>query len=194
MQSQQAKAEALSQWHQKNSSGLLLPNAWDCASARVFEAAGFPVVGTTSMGVAFAQGYQDGEQISPDEMLRIIARITATVQVPVTADIEAGYGSTPQELAQTIQKVIATGVAGINLEDSQGVFKPLYSLEEQCERLAAARTAAEQANLALFINARIDTYLFQIGEEQTRLEETVRRARAYLQAGASGIFVPGVVD
>ena len=97
------------------------------------------------------------------------------MQVPVTADIEAGYGPTPEEVTRTIRGVIAAGAVGVNLEDNTGLFQPLYTLEQQTERIAAAREAASHADLALFINARIDTYLCQVGEEATRLDETLRR-------------------
>lgn len=190
---QQAKAESLLNWHQEGA-GLLLPNAWDCASARLFEEAGFSAIGTTSAGIAFAQGYPDGQQIQRDEMIQVIARIAAAVQVPVTADIEAGYGPTTNDVAETIRKVIVAGAVGVNLEDNTGMFKLLYSLDQQVERIKAAREEAARVGLALVINARIDTYLFSIGEETTRLEDTIRRGRAYLQAGANSIFVPGVAD
>lgn len=193
MTSQNAKAERLLQLHQQDAS-LLLPNAWDSASALLFESAGFPAIGTTSMGIAFAQGYPDGQQISRDEMIQVITRIAAVVHVPVTADIEAGYGTTVEDVAKTIREVIKAGAVGVNLEDNTGVFKPLYSVEEQAQRIATAREEATRVGLSLVINARIDTYLFHIGDETTRLEETIRRARAYLQAGANSIFVPGVTD
>lgn len=193
MTSQNTKAERLLQLHQKDVS-LLLPNAWDSSSALLFEQAGFPAIGTTSMGVAFALGYPDGQQISREEMMQVITRIAAVVQVPVTADIEAGYGPTVEDVAQTIREVIKAGAVGVNLEDNTGVFNPLYSVAEQARRIAAAREEAGRAGLSLVINARIDTYLFQIGDEATRLEETIQRARAYLQAGANSIFVPGVTD
>jgi 2-methylisocitrate lyase-like PEP mutase family enzyme len=127
-------------------------------------------------------------------MLHVIARIAAAVEVPVTADIEAGYGPKPEDVATTIQGVIAAGAVGVNLEDNTGRFQSLYPLEEQVERVAAAREAADHASIPLVINARTDTYLFRIGAEETRLEETLRRARAYLDAGATSIFVPGVLD
>ncbi len=193
MISQNAKAERLLQLHQKGAS-LLLPNAWDSASALLFEKAGFPAIGTTSMGIAFAQGYPDGQQISREEMMQVIARMAAVVQVPVTADIEAGYGPTVEDVAQTIREVIKAGAVGVNLEDSTGVFQPLYSVEEQVRRIAAAREEARRANLPLVINARTDTYLFRIGDETTRMEDTINRARAYLQAGANSVFVHGVTD
>ncbi|MGZ3581167.1 MAG: isocitrate lyase/PEP mutase family protein [Ktedonobacterales bacterium] len=191
---QQAKAESLLNWQRKGA-GLLLPNAWDSASARLFEEAGFAAIGTTSAGIAFALGYPDGEQISREEMVQVIKRIVAAVQVPVTADIEAGYGPEAADVAKTMREVIVAGVAGVNLEDNTGdADKPLYELEAQGERIAAARQEAKLAGLSLVINARIDTYLFQVGEEAIRLKETLRRARVYLEAGADSIFVPGVIE
>ncbi len=190
MTSQAAKAELLLKLHEKGAS-LLLPNAWDSASARLFEEAGFPAIATTSGGIAFAYGYPDGQHISRDEMLQAVARIVAAVQVPVTADAEAGYGPKPEDVAITIQGVIDAGAVGANLEDNTGRSEPLYTLEAQVERITAAR---EAAGLAFAINARTDVYLYQIGAEETRLEETLRRARAYLEAGATSIFVPGILD
>lgn len=184
----------MSNWQRKGA-GLLLPNAWDSVSARLFEEAGFAAIGTTSAGIAFALGYPDGEHISREEMVQVIRRIVAAVQVPVTADIEAGYGPEAADVAKTMREVIAAGVAGVNLEDNTGdADKPLYALEVQGERIAAARQEAKLAGLNLVINARIDTYLFQVGEEASRLKETLRRARVYLEAGADSIFVPGVIE
>jgi len=191
---QREKAELLLRLQQPGSS-LLLPNAWDAASARLFQEAGFPAIGTTSAGIAFAHGYPDGEQIERDEMLQAITRIASLVQVPVTADIEAGYGETAADVAETIRRVIATGAVGVNLEDStRDPTRPLYPVEVQIERLAAAREAANRADIPLVINARVDTYLAQVGEGQARLEETIERGRAYLQAGADSIYVPYVID
>jgi 2-methylisocitrate lyase-like PEP mutase family enzyme len=191
---QHAKAEALLNL-QHNAAGLLLPNAWDSASARLFEEAGFAAIGTTSAGIAFALGYPDGERIQREDMLQVIRRIVAAVQAPVTADIEAGYGPGAEDVAKTIREVVEAGVAGVNLEDNTGdADNPLYELEAQRERLAAARQEAERAGLRLVINARIDTYLFEVGKEAARMEETLRRARAYLEAGADSIFVPGVIE
>jgi 2-methylisocitrate lyase-like PEP mutase family enzyme len=191
---QREKAELLLRLQQPGSS-LLLPNAWDAASARLFEEAGFPVIGTTSAGIAYAHGSPDGEQMPREEMVQVITRIASLVQVPVTADMEAGYGETAADVAETIQEVIAAGAVGVNLEDGTGdPTWPLYRVEIQAERLAAAREAARRANIPLVINARTDTYLAQVGEGQARLEETIRRGRTYLQAGADSIFVPYVID
>jgi 2-methylisocitrate lyase-like PEP mutase family enzyme len=190
------KAEQLRRLHHQGA--WLLPNAWDAVSARLFEQAGFPAIGTTSAGVAYACGYPDGQHIGRDEMLQALARITRSVQVPITADVEAGYGSTPAEVAATVQGVIAAGAVGINLEDNTSdPAAPLYPLEVQAERIAAARAEAQRADLPLLINARIDTYhalAARLGDAETRLAGTVLRAQAYLHAGADGIFVPFVVD
>jgi 2-methylisocitrate lyase-like PEP mutase family enzyme len=193
MPSQQEKAEQLLKLHDKGGN-LLLPNAWDSASARLFEEAGFPAIATTSSGVAFANGYGDGQQISRDEMLAIIKRISAAVNIPITADVEAGYGPTPEDVATTVRGVIQAGAVGINLEDNTGYGNPLYTIDNQVKRIAAGREAADQAGIPLVINARTDTYLYQIGAAETRMQDTLDRAKAYLDAGASSIFVPGVLD
>jgi 2-methylisocitrate lyase-like PEP mutase family enzyme len=193
MASQQEKAEQLLKLHDKGGS-LLLPNAWDSASARLFEEAGFPAIATTSSGVSFANGYGDGQQMSRDEMLAVITRISGAVDIPVTADVEGGYGPTPEDVAITARGVIQAGAVGINLEDNTGFGNPLYTIEAQVERIAAGRAAANQAGIPLVINARTDTYLFQIGAAEARMQDTLDRAKAYLDAGASSIFVPGVLD
>ncbi|GKQ38542.1 isocitrate lyase/phosphoenolpyruvate mutase family protein [Streptomyces sp. A012304] len=170
---------------------LVLPNAWDAGSAAVIAAAGAPVVATTSGGVAWALGKGDGEQATGEEMLAAAARIVAAVDVPVTVDVEGGYG----DVAGTVAAVVAAGAVGINLEDSRAVGGPLFTPEEQAERIAAARAAATEAGLPeLVINARTDVYLFGIGEESGRLEDVLTRAAAYAEAGADVIFVPGLLD
>ncbi len=193
MASQQEKAQQLLTLHDKGGN-LLLPNAWDSSSARLFEEAGFPAIATTSSGVAFANGYGDGQQISRDEMLAVVRRISAAVNIPVSADVEAGYGATAEDVAITVRGVIQAGAVGINLEDNTGYGNPLFSIDEQVKRIAAGREAANQAGIPLVINARTDTYLYQIGAAETRMSDTLDRAKAYLEAGASSIFVPGVID
>ncbi len=192
MTTQTAKAERLLALHQQG--GLLLPNAWDIASARIFEVAGFPAIATTSAGVAFALGYPDGQRITRDEMLAVVARIASAVQIPVTADVEAGYGHAPANAAETMRAVVASGAVGVNLEDNNGTADPLYSIEEHVERLKAARQAADATGVHLVINARTDVYLYAVGAPETRFDETIKRAAAYINAGADSIFVPGVVD
>lgn len=166
---------------------LVLVNAWDAASARVIAAAGARAVATTSAGVAWSLGVPDGDALTRDAMLAHLARVVAAVDVPVTADVESGFGVTPDEVAATLRGVVAAGAVGVNLEDTvRGDAPGLRPVAEQVARLAAARAAAPD----VYINARIDTYLH--GDDD--LDGTVARAHAYLAAGASGIFVPGVVD
>ncbi len=189
---QKSKAQLLRKLH-RGPRILVLPNAWDAASARIFEAAGFPAIATTSGGVSVALGFPDGENTPRDEMLAAIHRIARAVAVPVTADIEAGYGAKPKDVAATIKAVIAAGAVGINLEDtdrssSRNPRKPLRDIDEQAERISAAREAGSKAGVPLVINARIDVYVRQVGEESERLEHSARRARAYFAAGADCVF------
>jgi 2-methylisocitrate lyase-like PEP mutase family enzyme len=167
---------------------LALANAWDVASARVIEAAGAPAIATTSAGVAWSLGSPDGDALTRERALELISRISAAVAVPVTADIEGGYGQDAADVAKTVTGVLAAGAVGVNIED--GTRPP----GELAARLAAARQAADRAGADLFLNARIDTYLFGLGDPDTRLAETLDRARRYVDAGADGIFVPGVTD
>ncbi|HEX6250629.1 MAG TPA: isocitrate lyase/phosphoenolpyruvate mutase family protein [Gemmatimonadaceae bacterium] len=170
---------------------LVLPNAWDAASARVLELAGAAAIGTTSAGVSWTLGRADGEQLRRDEMLEAIARIVRAVGVPVTADVEGGYGDgSADAVDETVRALVNLGAAGINLEDSSSLTKQLLSPSVHAQRLAAARAAGGD----LVINARIDVFLFAVGTPETRIGETVRRAASYRAAGADCIFVPGVTD
>lgn len=174
---------------------LLLPNAWDAASARVFAHAGFPAIATTSAGVAWALGHADGEQAPLDEVLAATARIVAAVALPVTADIEAGYGATPEAVTETVRAFIGVGVVGINLEDGVRAPARLREIDAAVARIRAARDAADRCGVPIVINARTDSYLLQIGEDASaRYDETVRRAKAYLAAGADCIYPIGLVD
>jgi 2-methylisocitrate lyase-like PEP mutase family enzyme len=173
---------------------LVLPNAWDVASARVFEEAGFPAIASTSAGVAATLGYPDGEAISREEMAQAVARIVRYVRVPVTADMEAGYGKSPEAAAATVEAVIAAGAVGINLEDAFAEMNPLFEIPAQVERVQAAREAATRLGAPIVINARTDVYLMGVGKESERFEHAVRRANAYRKAGADCLFVPGVRD
>ena len=175
---------------------LILPNAWDAMSARLVEAAGATAIATTSAGVSWALGYPDGQGLTRDAMIEAVRRIVTAVRVPVTADVESGYGAgTPDDVAATARGVIAAGGVGINLEDSPGRDgAPMLDSGVQAARIAAARAAAKAAGVDLFINARIDTYLKKVGADGERFAETVQRARAYTAAGADGVFVPLVMD
>ncbi|MFD8985318.1 isocitrate lyase/phosphoenolpyruvate mutase family protein [Streptomyces sp. NPDC059564] len=182
-----AKATAFAALHTPTAP-LALANAWDVASARIVEAAGAPTVATTSAGVAWSLGSPDGDALARDRALDLIARVAAAVSVPVTADIEGGFGADAAAVGETVTGVLAAGAVGVNIEDGD------RSPAEHAERLAAARAAADAAGVPLFVNARVDTYLRGLGAPESRLEETLARAAAYLAAGASGIFVPGVTD
>jgi 2-methylisocitrate lyase-like PEP mutase family enzyme len=188
------KAEAFRKLHD-GSRILILPNAWDVASARLLEAAGFCAVATTSAGVNWSLGYADGEQIGRRTMLEAVGRIAGHVSVPVTADMVAGFGPTPDEIAETIRGVIAAGAVGLNMEDSTGdPYNPLVEVSLQKEKIRAARDAATATGVSIVINARTDVFLATVGAPETRLEHAVRRANAYREAGADCLFLPGVQD
>ena len=168
---------------------------WDVASARVVEAAGFPALATTSAGIAFALGYPDGERISRAEMAEAVRRIAARVRVPVTADMEAGYGRTPESAAETVRAAIAAGAVGMNLEDAPADGNgSLFDDQLQIERVRAAREAAGAAGVPFVINARTDVFLNRIGAPETRIGHAARRLNAYREAGADCLFAPGVTD
>jgi 2-methylisocitrate lyase-like PEP mutase family enzyme len=161
---------------------LVLPNAWDAATAQVVAEAGFPAVATTSSGVAEALGYEDGEHTPAEEMLAAVARIVRVLTVPLTADMEAGYGIEPAELAT---RLAATGAVGLNYEDTDHANHPaLQPIEEQARRIAAVKAGAD-----LVVNARIDVHI-----RGGSTEEALERARAYRDAGADCVYPIGVVD
>jgi 2-methylisocitrate lyase-like PEP mutase family enzyme len=175
---------------------LILPNAWDAASARVIEAAGALAIATTSAGISWSFGRADGQKLRREEMLQVIGNIVQSVRVPVSADVESGYGNgSAKDVAETVQALISLGVAGINIEDSPGHDgQILLAPEEHAERIRIARQTATSMGGDLLINARTDVYLFQVGDVKARLSAAVERARLYRRAGADCVFVPGVVD
>jgi 2-methylisocitrate lyase-like PEP mutase family enzyme len=196
---QQANAAQAFRALHKGSEILLLPNVWDVASARIIEAAGFPAIATSSAGVAFSLGYPDGQKIPRQEMFAAIARIAKAVKVPVTADVESGYGNSPEAAADTARAVIAAGAVGMNLEDasedaSDDAAKPLVDLALQLEKIKAVRETASAAHVPLVLNARTDVFLLQVGEPAVRYDEALRRLSAFRDAGADCVFVPGVRD
>ncbi|WP_033294238.1 isocitrate lyase/PEP mutase family protein [Amycolatopsis jejuensis] len=193
MESLRDKAKLFREQHA--SGVLVLPNAWDAGSAVAIERAGAPAVATTSGGVSWALGRGDGQRLTREEMLTAVERIAAAVAVPVSADVEGGYGPEPAAVAETVSGVVAAGAVGVNLEDSRAGTLSLFTRSEQAERLRAARTAADSAELPdLWVNARTDVYLFGIGDPGGRQAEVIARAREYAAAGADSIFVPGLVD
>jgi 2-methylisocitrate lyase-like PEP mutase family enzyme len=158
-------------------------------------AAGAQAIATTSAGVSWSLGRPDGQSLTREQMAEVVARIAHTVDLPVTADVEGGYGTDPDAVAATVHAVIEAGAVGINLEDSGAPGGGLFDAEAQAARIRAARAAAKDAGLSeLFVNVRTDVYLFGIGEPEGRLDDVLARAAAYADAGANGLFVPGLVD
>jgi 2-methylisocitrate lyase-like PEP mutase family enzyme len=194
VQAQALKAQQLRKLH-SGPKMLVLPNAWDVASARIVEDLGFPAIATTSAGIAATLGYPDGEKISREEMLGVVGRIAKAVHLPVTADVEAGYGVTVDDMTQTVKAVVAAGAVGINLEDVIGSDEgSQVDLSLQLEKIRAIRKATESLGVPLVLNARTDIYLIPIGPLESRFERTVERLRAYREAGADCLFAPGLRD
>ena len=181
------KAQRLRELHHSGRI-LVLPNVWDAGSARLVEQAGYPAIATSSAGIAFTYGLPDGQLVSRTLMLEAVARIAAAVNVPVTADLEAGYG----DIVATVQGMLKAGAVGLNLEDTEG--DQLVDLEEQVRRIQALRRAADAAGVPVVLNARCDIFLAAMGPAETRLDRTLERLHAYTAAGADSLFVPGVVD
>jgi 2-methylisocitrate lyase-like PEP mutase family enzyme len=187
-----AKADEFLRLHQ-GPPILVLANVWDAASARIVEHAGFKAIATSSAAVANSLGYPDGQRISREEMIEVVRRIAARVSVPVSADLEAGYGSSAEDMAETARLLIEAGAVGLNLED--GVDETaLIPVEQHVEKVKAIREAGERLGVHVVINARTDAYLAGIGEPSGRFDRTVERLTAYRKAGADSLFVPGVYD
>ncbi|MGA7852363.1 MAG: isocitrate lyase/phosphoenolpyruvate mutase family protein [Candidatus Acidiferrales bacterium] len=191
MSTQSEKAELLRRLHH-GPEILVLPNAWDCASARIFEEAGFHAIATSSAGVAFSLGYPDEERISQDEMLAVVKRVAGRVRVPVTADLESGY----HDIASTTAALIDSGAVGLNLEDMEHAdnSKGLAELGRQIEKIATVRGVSDGMGVKVVINARTDVYLAQVGDSATRFDRACERLRAYIDAGADCAFLPGLTD
>lgn len=190
---QMAKAKSLRALH--DTGMLILPNAWDAGSAVVIEQAGAKVIATTSGGISWSAGRPDGQRLTRAEMIEHVRRIVAAVNIPVTADVEGGYGPGAEDVEATVTAVIAVGAVGLNIEDSQAPGDPLFDVAAQARRLRAARSAAGRAGLPeLLINARTDVFLFGIGAPEGRLEDVLVRSSAYAEAGADSLFVPGLAD
>ena len=192
------KASRLLELHH-GSQPLVLINAWDAASAAMVEHCGLPAIATSSAAMANAVGFPDGQFLPWAQMLEAVARVSRAVKVPVTADIESGFAANVTALETSIAQIIQAGAVGVNLEDlmpsqSENVRhgNPLFSLPEQIARIQAARRAAQAAGIHLVINARTDAY-WQAGVDPAEaMRGTLERGKAYLQAGADCIFIPGL--
>lgn len=189
--SSKAKALRLRQLHE-GPEPLLLANVWDVASARIVEQLGFKALATTSAGIANLLGYPDGENIAAKEMLEWVGRIVRAVELPVTADLEAGYGL--GDVNTLVTEMIAIGAVGLNIEDADHATRSLLDVKTQAERVATIREVASSLDVPVVINARTDAYLLDTVKDQDRFAIAAERARAYRQAGADCIFVPGLRD
>jgi 2-methylisocitrate lyase-like PEP mutase family enzyme len=195
MNNQTGKARAFADLHRKGEP-LVLHNIWDAGSAKAAEEAGAAAIATGSWSVAAAQGYPDGEQIPLELLMTIVERIVAMVTLPVSVDIEGGYGTDPATLSKTVERVMDTGAIGINFEDGMIGGEGMHSTEFQCTRIRAIRQVADNRKLPFFINARTDLFLNEKNpaEHAALLDEAIARGLAYHDAGASGLFVPGLID
>ncbi len=194
MKTQIEKAEEFRSLHQTKRV-LILPNAWDVPSARVFEDAGFPAIATSSAALSVSLGYPDGEKIAKNDLFTVLRKIAGILTVPLSADIESGFGASTEQLSDTIRRVIEAGAVGINMEDiSDFERKTLLPIEKQVERLKTVRRVSDSQGIPLVINARTDAYRFGAGDEKSKLEETIRREKAYETAGADCLYPMGLTD
>lgn len=193
-ESQVRQAEIFAGLHRKGDP-LLLANAWDVGSAVVIAGRGAKAIATTSAGMAWSLGTPDGADLGAARVAAVVESIAAAVRVPVSADIEAGYGRDPETVAATVTAVVRAGAVGVNLEDRSGdEDAPLFGPDEQADRLAAARAAAHRLGIPLWINARTDVFLAGAGPAEGRVRAVLERSEAYATAGADSLFVPGLVD
>jgi 2-methylisocitrate lyase-like PEP mutase family enzyme len=190
---QKEKAELFLKYHQ-DEEVLVLLNSWDVGSSKLIEASGYKAIATTSMGIAAALGYPDCQIIQLSEMIEAITGIVSAIQVPVTVDIEAGYGNNINEIVDSLKKIIATGIVGINIEDSIDLSPVLVDELEFCERISAIRALSDSLGFHLVINARTDSFYTSPGSPQEKLAESIKRGNKYREAGADCIFVQPVSD
>jgi 2-methylisocitrate lyase-like PEP mutase family enzyme len=190
---QKDKAELFLKFHQDKEI-LVLLNSWDNGSSKLIEASGYKAIATTSMGIAASLGYPDCQVITLSEMIEAITGIVNAVQVPVTVDIEAGYGNNLNEIIDSVKKIIATGIVGINIEDSIDLNPVLIDEMEFCERISAIRALSDSLGFHLVINARTDSFYTSLGSTREKLAESIKRGNKYREAGADCIFVQPVWD
>lgn len=188
---QKEKAELFLKYHYDKEI-LVLLNSWDNGSSKLVEASGFKAVATTSMGIAASLGYPDCEIIQLSELIRIVKGIVNAVQVPVTVDFEAGFGNHIDEIMDSVKKIIATGIVGINIEDSIDLSPVLIDEMEFCERISAIRALSDSLGFHLVINARTDSFYTSTSSPQEKLAESIKRGNKYREAGADCIFVQPV--
>jgi 2-methylisocitrate lyase-like PEP mutase family enzyme len=188
---QKEKAEMFLKFHHDKEI-LVLLNSWDIGSSKLIEACGYKAIATTSMGIAASLGYPDCQVIQLSEMVETISGITNAVKAPVTVDIEAGYGNNLDEIIDSVKKIIATGIVGINIEDSIDLSPVLIDEMEFCERISAIRALSDSLGFHLVINARTDSFYTAAGTPHEKLSESIKRGNKYREAGADCIFVQPV--
>jgi 2-methylisocitrate lyase-like PEP mutase family enzyme len=193
MQSQKEKAQTFRELHHGRRI-LILPNAWDVPSARVFENEGFPAVASSSAGLMVSLGYPDGEVIGRDEFVSAVERIARVVSVPLSVDIVAGFGVTTQEVLTTVRAILRIGAIGLNIEDFVHATKTLYPMERQVESVKAIRKLGDRVGIPVVINARTDALRFGTGDEEAKFKEALRRAIAYRDAGADCVYPMGLTE
>lgn len=184
---QPEKGKILQDLHQ-NGKLLILPNIWEVSGAAMLENIGYPAVATSSSAIANSNGYDDGEKIPFNDLLHILERIVRSVNVPVTADVESAYAKDNATLAENIKKLIGTGIAGINFEDSHHDEQKLIPEDEQCEKIFLIKKTASEMGMPLFINARTDSYINTYISSEEKLSETIKRGKAYKEAGANCLY------
>jgi 2-methylisocitrate lyase-like PEP mutase family enzyme len=167
---------------------LRLPNAWDAGSARLFESQGATAIASTSAGVAWALGYRDGRLVPMEQLVAVAARMVRVLTVPLSVDIENGYSDSPQVVSEHVRRLIDLGVAGINIED--GKDDPLLL----AGKIESIRNVVSKAGTDFFVNARSDVFLASLVEKPKLVAESIARGKRYLDAGADGFFLPGIVD
>ncbi len=193
MRSQKDRAQDFRELHHGKKI-LILPNAWDVPSARVFENEGFPAVATSSAGLMISLGYPDGEVMGRDEFVSAVERIARVLSVPLSVDIVAGFGKTTNEVVATVKAILKAGGIGINIEDFAHATKKLFPVEKQVENVKAIRRLGETSDIPLIVNARTDALRFGTGDDEAKFEETVRRAVAYRDAGADCVYPMGLTE
>jgi 2-methylisocitrate lyase-like PEP mutase family enzyme len=192
-QSQKERADLFLRLHHDKEI-LVLLNSWDPGSSRLIEASGYKAIATTSMGISASLGYPDRQTIPFNEMVEAVGRITGKVSLPVTMDFEGGFGRNIKEIVDCTERIIRTGIVGINIEDSHDLNPVLLDSDEFCERISAIRSLSLSMGFHLVINARTDVFLAAYGAPENRLAEAVRRGNKYKEAGADCIFIPDVQE
>lgn len=184
--------EKVKQFYNLHHSGklLILPNIWDCLGANLLESLGYPAIATASASIAFANGYDDGQKISFDSVLVLLKKIAGSVNIPVSADVESGFAENDQELEENIKRLLATGIVGINIEDTDKETNAILPIEVQCEKIKLIKKVSKEVSIPLFINARADVYLRgkNFDTPESKFEEALKRGRAYKAAGADCFY------